>query len=185
MFLTYEVTTIETLLILNSKQGNIVKNKNNNTNPFINLHNSMNNEIEILLVEDNISDAEMTIRALKKNNLGHKMLHVKDGEEALEFIFATGKYSERTVENTPKVVLLDLKMPKVNGIEVLQKIRADDRTKKIPIVVLTSSNEDPDIQECYRLGVNSYVVKPVQFEKFIKAVSELGLYWLLVNQPPK
>ena len=145
----------------------------------------MNNEIEILLVEDNMSDAEMTIRALKKNNLGHKMFHVKDGEEALEFIFATGKYQERTAENTPKVILLDLKMPKVNGIEVLQKIRSDDRTKKIPVVVLTSSNEEPDIQECYRLGVNSYVVKPVQFEKFIKAVSELGLYWLLVNQPPK
>lgn len=145
----------------------------------------MNNEIEILLVEDNMSDAEMTMRALKKNNLANKLLHVKDGAEALDFIFAMGKYEGRNIENIPKVILLDLKMPKVNGIEVLQKIRADERTHKIPIVVLTSSNEDPDIQECYRLGVNSYVVKPVQFEKFIKAVSELGLYWLLVNKPPK
>lgn len=143
------------------------------------------NKIEILLVEDNMSDAEMTIRALKKNNLANKLLHLKDGAEALDFIFGQGIYSDHKVENIPKVILLDLKMPKVNGIEVLQKVRADDRTKKIPIVVLTSSNEDPDIQQCYRLGANSYVVKPVQFEKFIKAVSELGLYWLLINQPPK
>lgn len=143
------------------------------------------NKIEILLVEDNMSDAEMTIRALKKNNLANKLLHLKDGAEALDFIFGQGIYSDHKIENIPKVILLDLKMPKVNGIEVLQKVRADDRTKKIPIVVLTSSNEDPDIQQCYRLGANSYVVKPVQFEKFIKAVSELGLYWLLINQPPK
>ncbi len=143
------------------------------------------NKVEILLVEDNMSDAEMTIRALKKNNLANKLLHLKDGAEALDFLFAQGIYSDHKVENIPKVILLDLKMPKVNGIEVLQKVRADERTKKIPIVVLTSSNEDPDIQQCYLLGANSYVVKPVQFEKFIKAVSELGLYWLLINQPPK
>lgn len=145
----------------------------------------MNNEIEVLLVEDNMSDAEMTIRALKKNNLANKLEHVKDGAEALDFIFATGKYSGRSVENTPKVILLDLKMPKVNGMEVLQKIRADERTKKIPVVVLTSSSEDPDIQECYRLGANSYVVKPVQFDKFIKAIADIGLYWLLINQSPR
>ncbi|HWY10440.1 MAG TPA: response regulator, partial [Bacteroidia bacterium] len=123
----------------------------------------MNYEIEILLVEDNMSDAELTIRALKKNNLANKLVHLKDGAEALDFIFAHGQFSERKVENGPKVILLDLKMPKVNGIEVLKKIKADERTKKIPVVVLTSSKEDPDIQECYRLGVNSYVVKPVDF----------------------
>lgn len=145
----------------------------------------MNHEIEILLVEDNINDAELTIRALKKNNLANKLVHLKDGAEAIDFIFAEGNYSGRKVENVPKVILLDLKMPKVNGIEVLKKIKADERTKKIPVVILTSSNEDPDIQECYRLGVNSYVVKPVQFEQFVKSVSELGLYWMILNQPPR
>lgn len=145
----------------------------------------MNHEIEILLIEDNINDAELTIRALKKNNLANKLVHLKDGAEAIDFIFAEGNYSGRKVENTPKVILLDLKMPKVNGIEVLQKIKADERTKKIPVVILTSSKEDPDIQECYHLGVNSYVVKPVQFEEFVKAVSELGLYWMILNQPPR
>ncbi|MHB1105656.1 MAG: response regulator [Lutibacter sp.] len=145
----------------------------------------MNHEIEILLIEDNMNDAELTIRALKKNNLANKLVHLKDGAEAIDFIFAKGNYSGRKVENVPKIILLDLKMPKVNGIEVLKKIKADERTKKIPVVILTSSNEDPDIQECYRLGVNSYVVKPVQFEQFVKAVSELGLYWMILNQPPR
>ena len=112
-------------------------------------------EIELLLVKDNASDAEMTIRALKKNNLGNNLLHLKDGAEALDFIFAEGEYSGRQVENIPKVILLDLKMPKVSGIQGLQKIKSDERTKNIPVVVLTSSKEDPDIQECYRLGVNS------------------------------
>ena len=141
-------------------------------------------EVEILLVEDNSSDAEMTIRALKKNNLANKLLHLKDGAEALDFIFAEGEYSNRQVENGPKVILLDLKMPKVNGIEVLKRIKLDERTKKIPVVVLTSSKEDPDIQTCYALGVNSYVVKPVEFDQFHKAISDLGLYWMIVNQPP-
>lgn len=145
----------------------------------------MNHEIEILLIEDNMNDAELTIRALKKNNLANKLVHLKDGAEAIDFIFAEGNYSGRKVENVPKVILLDLKMPKVNGIEVLKKIKADERTKKIPVVILTSSKEDPDIQECYRLGVNSYVVKPVQFEQFVKSVSELGLYWMILNQPPR
>lgn len=145
----------------------------------------MEQDIEILIVEDNSSDAEMTIRALKKNNLANKLIHLKDGAEALNFIFAEGNYSYRKVENVPKVILLDLKMPKLNGIEVLQKIKSDERTKKIPVVVLTSSKEDPDIQECYRLGVNSYVVKPVEFDKFVKAISELGLFWMILNQPPK
>jgi two-component system response regulator len=145
----------------------------------------MDYEVEILIIEDNMSDAEMTIRALKKNNLTNKLLHLKDGVEALDFLFARGNYSGRKVENIPKVILLDLKMPKVNGLQVLQKLKSDARTKKIPVVILTSSNEDPDIQECYRLGVNSYVVKPVQFEQFVKSVSELGLYWMMLNQPPR
>lgn len=144
-----------------------------------------NIEVEILLVEDNPSDAELTIRALKKSNLANKLRHVKDGDEALDFIFGRGNYADRKVENTPKVILLDLKMPKLSGIEVLRILKADERTKKIPIVVLTSSKEDPDIKECYQLGVNSYVVKPVNFDGFLKAVSDLGLYWLLVNQQPK
>ena len=144
-----------------------------------------NIEVEVLLVEDNPDDAELTIRALKKNNLVNKIYHVKDGDEALDFLFAQGNYSHRTIENAPKVILLDLKMPKVNGIEVLKVLKVDERTKKIPIVILTSSKEDPDIQECYRLGVNSYVVKPVSFDEFSKAVSDLGLYWLLTNQAPK
>ncbi|MGZ3919741.1 MAG: response regulator [Bacteroidia bacterium] len=144
-----------------------------------------NKEVEILLVEDNPSDAELTIRALKKNNLANQLHHVKDGDEALDFVFGQGLYSHRQIENTPKVILLDLKMPKVNGIEVLRVLKADLRTKKIPIVVITSSKEDPDIQECYGLGVNSYVVKPVNFDGFLKAVADLGLYWLLINQPPK
>lgn len=145
----------------------------------------MKQEIEVLLVEDNASDAEMTIRALKKNNLGNKLLHLKDGAEALDFIFAEGEYSGRQVESIPKVILLDLKMPRVSGIEVLRRIKTDERTRKIPVVVLTSSKEDPDIQACYALGVNSYVVKPVDFNEFQKAISELGLFWMIINQPPQ
>ena len=141
--------------------------------------------IEILLVEDNSSDAEMTIDALKKSNLANRLLHLKDGAAALDFIFAHGEYSDREVAATPKVILLDLKMPKVNGLQVLEKIRGDERTKRVPVVVLTSSKEDPDIQKCYDLGVNSYVVKPVEFDKFQKAISDLGLYWMIVNLPPQ
>jgi two-component system response regulator len=110
---------------------------------------------------------------------------VKDGAEALDFIFAQGKYSDRKVDDTPSVIVLDLKMPKVNSIEVLRRIKSDERTKKIPVVILTSSKEDPDIQECYSLGVNSYVVKPVEFEHFVKAVTDLGLYWMILNQAPQ
>ena len=145
----------------------------------------MNLEIEVLLVEDNSSDAEMTIRALKKSNLANRLLHLKDGAEALDFLFAEGEYSGRQMQNTPKVILLDLKMPKVNGIEVLQKIKFDERTRKIPVVVLTSSREDPDIQECYKLGANGYVVKPVEFDEFHKAISDLGFYWMIINQSPQ
>lgn len=142
-------------------------------------------DIEILLVEDNMSDAEMTIRALNKSNLANSLLHVRDGAEALDFIFAQGVYANRQIGDKPKVILLDIKMPKIDGIEVLQKIKGDERTMEIPVVVLTSSNQDPDIKRCYELGVNSYVVKPVEFEDFYKAVADLGLYWLLINQPPQ
>jgi two-component system response regulator len=143
-----------------------------------------NTEVEILLVEDNPDDAELTIRALKKHNLANKLHHVKDGSEALDFIFAQGEYSQRKIENIPKVILLDLKMPKVSGLDVLRFLRVDERTKKIPVVILTSSKEDPDIKHCYSLGINSYVVKPVEFEAFIKAVSDIGLYWMILNQAP-
>jgi len=141
-------------------------------------------EVEILLVEDNPTDAELAIRALKKNNLANKLVWVKDGAEALEFIFATGAYSERQVVNGPKVILLDLRLPKVDGMEVLRRVKADERTRTIPVVVLTSSKEDRDVAESYQLGVNSYISKPVEFDEFVKTVSELGLYWLLVNHPP-
>jgi len=144
-----------------------------------------NTEIEILLIEDNLSDAEMTIRILRKSNIANKIIHLEDGFEALEFIFGTGEYANRNISNLPKVILLDLKMPRMNGIEVLLKIKGDERTKKVPVVVLTSSKEDPDIETCYDLGVNAYVVKPVEIEAFSKAISDLGLFWLLINQPPK
>jgi len=145
----------------------------------------MAQEIEILLVEDNASDAEMTIDALHMNKLGNKVFHVINGAEALDFIFGEGRFTDRKVNNPPKLVLLDLKMPKLSGMEVLQKMKADERTKKIPIVILTSSKEDPDIKDCYDLGVNSYVVKPVEFDEFQKAISNLGLYWMIVNQSPQ
>ncbi|WP_235921236.1 response regulator [Foetidibacter luteolus] len=140
------------------------------------------NEVEIVLVEDNPNDAELTIRALKKINLANNLIHLKDGAEALDFIFARGIYSQRNVENIPKVILLDIKMPKVDGIEVLRQIKGNDLTKRIPVVIMTSSKEQKDIFNSYNLGVNSYVVKPVDFESFAKAVSELGLYWVLLNQ---
>ncbi len=141
-------------------------------------------EIEIILVEDNPDDAELTIRALKKNNFANNIVHLKDGAEAIDFIFGEGAYHGNPMSNMPRAILLDLKMPKVNGIEVLTRLKAEEHTKSIPVVVLTSSNEDPDVAICYELGVNSYIVKPVGFENFLKAVSELGLYWLLLNRPP-
>ena len=140
------------------------------------------NEIEILLVEDNPNDAEMTIRTLKKANLANKLIHLKDGAEALDFIFARGNFADREIENKPKVILLDIKMPKVDGIEVLRQIKSNNTTKAIPVVIMTSSKEEQDIITSYNLGVNSYVVKPVDFEGFAKAVSELGFYWLITNQ---
>ncbi|MBI3553022.1 MAG: response regulator [Elusimicrobia bacterium] len=141
--------------------------------------------VEILLVEDNPSDAELTIRALKKQHLANKLHHVKDGAQALDFVFARGSYAARRVENGPKIVLLDLKLPKVDGLEVLKQMKADPRTKVIPVVVMTSSKEERDVIESYQLGVNSYVAKPVDFAQFSKAVEDLGLYWLLVNHPPR
>lgn len=142
----------------------------------------MNEAVQILLVEDNASDAEMTINALAQHGLANGLLHLKNGALALDYIFGEGNYSGRQVAAIPKVILLDLKMPKVSGIEVLKKIRDDERTKRIPVVILTSSSEDPDILKCYNLGANSYVVKPVEFDDFSKAVSDLGLYWVNVNQ---
>ncbi len=141
-------------------------------------------EIEILLVEDNLSDEELTLHALKRHNLSNKIFVVRDGAEALEFIFGTGKYSERDNNCHPKVILLDLKLPKVDGLEVLRKVKADPKTKQIPVVVLTSSSEESDIVESYKLGANSYIVKPVDFKQFTDSIRELGMYWLLLNKPP-
>lgn len=143
-----------------------------------------NSEIEILLVEDNKGDAELTIRALKKKNLANNLIHLENGADALDYIFAEGIYAARSLDNIPRLILLDLNMPKIGGIEVLQKIKSDERTKKIPVVILTSSKEDPDIEKCYSLGANSYIVKPVEFDKFANTVDELVLYWLVLNQPP-
>ena len=141
--------------------------------------------IEILLVEDNPQHVELTLRALRKHNLANHVLVAKDGAEALEFIFATGAYSQRRIENGPKVILLDLKLPKVDGLELLRRIKSDSRTKAIPVVVVTTSEQEQDVVESYKLGANSYIVKPVSFEKFVQAVSELGFYWMLLNKPPR
>ena len=142
-----------------------------------------NNDVQILMVEDNATDAELVLRAFKKHNLANHVHWVKDGEEALDFIFSRGEYCDRKENQRPKLVLLDLKLPKVDGLEVLRQMKADDNTKVIPVVVLTSSEEEQDMVDSYRLGVNSYITKPVDFDKFVESVSELGLYWLLLNQP--
>lgn len=141
--------------------------------------------VEILLVEDSLEDLELTCRALKNANLGNHIQIARDGAEALEFIFCEGPHAERRIEDTPKLILLDLKLPKVDGLEVLQRLKGDTRTRDIPVVVLTSSKEQNDIVASYQLGVNSYIVKPVNFEGFTAAVQKLGMYWLLLNQPPK
>ena len=143
-----------------------------------------NHTIEILLVEDNSDDAELTIRALRKVNMANKLVHVKDGAEALDLLFGLGKYKDEASFELPKVILLDIKMPKIDGIEVLRQIKANDLTKNIPVVIMTSSKEQQDIITSYNLGVNSYVVKPVEFQNFAKAVSDLGMYWLLINETP-
>ena len=141
--------------------------------------------VELLLVEDNPQDLELCLRALAKANLANRIHVARDGAEALEFIFCEGAYAGRKISDTPKVILLDLKLPKVDGLEVLKRIKGDPRTRTIPIVALTSSKEQSDVVESYHLGVNSYIVKPVNFERFAEAVRDLGLYWLLHNQPPK
>ena len=142
-----------------------------------------NKEVDILLIEDNANDAELAIRALQKDNVAKRIVHLKDGAAALDFLFGEGIYKGRNVHNKPKVILLDLKMPKVSGLEVLEKLMTNELTKQIPVVVLTSSKEHPDVEKAYRLGANSYIVKPVDFESFRNVVNELGIYWLLLNQP--
>lgn len=140
--------------------------------------------VDILLVDDRPEDAELAIRGLKKYNVANKILWLKDGEEALEYLFAKGRYADRKMEDRPKVLLLDLKMPKVDGIEVLKEIRKDDRLKYIPVVVLTTSKEEQDIVNAYDLGVNAYLLKPVEFDNFAEVMRSLNLFWVLLNQVP-
>ena len=140
-------------------------------------------DIEILLVEDNPRDVEMTLRALKKHNMANKVHVVTDGAEAMDFIFTRGAYAHTDKNQVPKVVFLDLKLPKVSGLEVLRAIKGDERTRSIPVVVLTSSQEEKDMVESYLLGVNSYVVKPLDFDNFVEAIGQIGLYWLVINKP--
>lgn len=140
--------------------------------------------VEILLVEDNPNDLELTMLALQENRIANSIEVARDGAEAVDFIFCTGPYSKRNIRNGPRVILLDLKLPKVDGIEVLRRIKADERTRTIPVVVLTSSREERDIIATYNLGVNSYIVKPVDWEQFNEAIKSIGLYWMLINEPP-
>ena len=141
-------------------------------------------QVDILLVEDNPNDAELAIRALRKHKLANNLIHVPDGAAALDYIFARGEHAGRSVEDRPKLILLDLKLPKVDGLEVLKAVKSDERTKLTPVVVLTTSKEERDLVESYRLGANSYIVKPVDFDNFVGAVKELGYYWLLLNELP-
>jgi two-component system, response regulator len=145
----------------------------------------MSNPIEILLVEDNPNDIEITLHAFRKHNLANRIQVVRDGEEALEFIFCTGRFEVRDINDPPKIILLDLKLPLVDGLEVLRQIKADPRTKKIPVVVLTSSRQEQDVVRSYDYGVNSYIVKPLDFDQFTESARILGLYWVLLNQPPR
>ncbi len=141
-------------------------------------------QVDILLIEDNPDEAELAIRSLKKSNLANNLVHIDDGAEALDFIFAKGKYAGNTAQSRPRLILLDLNLPKIGGLEILKQIKANDHTRMIPVVVLTSSQEQRDVIESYKLGVNSYIVKPVNFESFSRAISELKMYWLVLNQPP-
>ena len=140
--------------------------------------------VDILLVEDNPFEAELAIRSLKKYNFANNLHHIDDGIEALDFILGRGQYQDIHAVSRPKLILLDIKLPKVDGIQILREIKADERTKTIPVVILTSSQENMDIKTCYELGANSYIVKPVDFDSFSKAVAELGMYWMLLNNPP-
>lgn len=143
-----------------------------------------NSQIEIVLAEDNLDDAELTIHALRKGMIANKLIHLKDGVEVLDFLFGTGQFAGRDMSQKPKLILLDLKMPKINGMEVLEKVKTNETTKSIPVVVLTSSRENPDLEKCYALGANSYIVKPVNFDGLVKVVQELGMYWVILNQVP-
>ncbi len=140
--------------------------------------------VEILLVEDKATDAELTLRALKRHNLANRVLWVKDGQEALDYVFATGPYADRSPIGDPKLILLDIKLPKIGGVDVLRRLKSDERSKSIPVTMLTSSAEERDVIESYKLGVNSYIVKPVDFNQFRDVVKQLGLYWLVINHPP-
>jgi len=140
-------------------------------------------EVEILLIEDSELDAEITIRALRKNNISSHIVHLSDGVKALDFLFGVGDYKYRDTSQKPRLILLDLKMPKVDGIEVLSALKSNAETRAIPVVVLTSSKENPDVNKCYDLGVNSYIVKPVGFQNFMDAIASSGIYWMLINQP--
>jgi two-component system, response regulator len=142
-------------------------------------------DVDILLVEDNQDDATLVLRALKKHNLGNNIIHLTNGQQALDFIFCQGPFAERKMEDKPKIILLDLKMPKVDGLQVLKAVRENEITRRIPVVIMTSSREERDIIDTYNSGVNAYVVKPVGFDNFSKAVAELGMFWLLVNESPK
>ncbi|WP_061245053.1 response regulator [Leptospira noguchii] len=146
------------------------------------MYNPRDELIEILYAEDNPQDSELTLRSLKKHNLTDQVKHVRDGEEALEYLYATGRYADRDKTRVPSLILLDLKMPKVDGIEVLKRVRNEENTKMLPVVILTSSAEEKDIIESYKLGVNSYVVKPFEFDKFGEVAGEIGFYWVLINQ---
>ena len=141
-------------------------------------------QVEILLVEDKATDAELTLRALKRHNLANRVLWVKDGQEALDYVFSTGAYAERSRVGDPKLILLDIKLPKISGVDVLKRLKSDERSQSIPVTMLTSSAEERDVVESYKLGVNSYIVKPVDFNKFVDTVSEVGMYWMVVNRPP-
>ena len=141
-------------------------------------------QVDILYVEDDPNDAELALRALKKNNLANNLVHVQDGEAALDFLLARGEYRDRIQDGNPKVILLDLNLPKVSGLEVLKAVRADAGLRFIPVIIMTSSREEKDLIASYELGVNSYIVKPMDFEKFVQAVREIGLYWLLLNEHP-
>ena len=144
----------------------------------------MKNELEIVIVEDNPNDAELMLRSLKKNRLANNMVVLEDGEQALDFIFCRGKYTDRDLSESPKVMFLDLKLPKVGGLEVLKQMKSNEHTRKIPVIVVTSSKEDPDIAAAYNLGANSYVVKPIDFDSFVEKINQIGVYWLAVNEKP-